>query len=81
MNRAARAQSKNLSCKHQELVIVRFAGDWRLYRNGMDAGRFNYKVDAVEAALRLAANSRSRGITVDVQVQDAAGQLSSYFDC
>jgi hypothetical protein len=59
----------------QQLTILRLAGLWRLYRNGQDAGRFDYQVDAVDHALRLASEAREHGSSTEILLQDPCGRL------
>jgi hypothetical protein len=63
-----------------QFAVVRLAADWRVYRNGQDAGRFDYQVDAVEAAVRLAEKARRAGLSAEVLVQDRYGQLERLDD-
>jgi len=52
------------------------SGDWRIYKNGKDAGHFDYQIDAVEAALRMIKKAEASGHRAYVLVQDRAGQLN-----
>lgn len=58
-----------------QFTVLRRDGDWRVLRDGSDAGRFDFSVDAIEAALIRAATLIDRGERVEVFVQDAAGQM------
>jgi hypothetical protein len=60
-----------------ELVVVRIADSWSIMVNGRRRGRFDYEVDAVEGALRLAGEQRSAGETVRLLLQDRFGELRS----
>ena len=53
-----------------ELMIARAADGWQLVSQGRNWGRFAYRVDAEEAALRLAATARLQGQAVTVLVKD-----------
>ena len=55
------------------LAVIQRAGSWTLYSSEGAGRRFDHKVDAEEAALRL--QSRARGGPVVVLVQSAAGEL------
>jgi hypothetical protein len=57
--------------------ILRVSGQWRLYRNGQDAGRFDYQVDAVDCAQRLASTARVHGSSTEILVQDPCGRLET----
>lgn len=50
-------------------------GWWRLHAGERRWGRFLYRVDAEEAALRLAAQSRAQGRDAEVLVQPRYGEL------
>lgn len=54
-----------------EILIVNVRGSWRLLTAAGPKGRFDYRVDAEEAALKLA---RRYG-TARIQVQDRFGEL------
>jgi hypothetical protein len=58
-----------------ELVVVRIAGSWSIMVDGRRRGRFDYEVDAVEGALRLAEELRAGDRTVRVLLQDRFGEL------
>lgn len=58
-----------------QLAIVRFSGGWRVLENGRRRTWHAYRVDAEEAALRLARSARTRGETVEVYIQWRDGQL------
>jgi hypothetical protein len=49
---------------------------WRLLHSGRRWGRFDYQVDAVEAAIRLARQAVGEGEPVEVLVHDRWGALS-----
>lgn len=57
------------------LAVVRFPDGWRILAPNGRWGRFAYRVDAEEAALRLARKVRSEGREVSVWVQDICGRL------
>jgi hypothetical protein len=58
-----------------ELVIVHFADGWRILVGGQRQGRYRYRVDAEEAALRLQAKARANGEDLAIVVQDPRGEL------
>ena len=58
-----------------ELVVVRFTDGWRILAGNRRWGRFNYCVDAEEAALRLSAPARRAGQDVRILVQGSTGEL------
>ena len=58
-----------------EWAIVRFADGWSVVAGDRRFGRFDYRVDAEEEALRLAAAARQRGEEIVVLVQDANSQM------
>lgn len=57
------------------LVIVHFPDGWRILARNERWGRFAYRVDAEEAALRLAGKLAAQGETVEIWVQTAVGRL------
>ena len=63
-----------------ELVVMRVAGDWSIMVDGRRRGRFDYEVDAVEAALRLARVQDPQPGGVQVMVQDMFGELRAVDD-
>jgi hypothetical protein len=58
-----------------QFSIVRFAQGWRILFDGRWRGRFDYQVDAVEAALRLAGDVRRTGRDASILVQDRFGEM------
>lgn len=58
-----------------QFAIIRFPEGWRVVQDGKKRGRFNFKIDAEEAALRLAEELRRAGRTVEVLVQNICGEL------
>lgn len=58
-----------------QFTVIRGDGDWRLLRDGLTSGHFDFSVDAIESALIKATTLIDRGARVEVFVQDAAGQL------
>jgi hypothetical protein len=58
-----------------QLTVIRGDGDWRVLRDGLNTGHFDFSVDAIESALVKATTLIDRGERVEVFVQDAAGQL------
>ena len=59
-----------------EITIVHFPDGWRMLAEGRRWGRFNYRVDAEEAALRLAQKLRAEGRDARVTVQSLTGELN-----
>jgi hypothetical protein len=58
-----------------ELAVLRFRDGWQVVGPAGGWRRFAYRVDAEEAALRLAEQAAQRGGSVRVLVQDDAGEL------
>ncbi len=58
-----------------QFAIIRFPEGWRILLDGKKRGRFNFQVDATEAALRLADEFRRAGRSVEILVQDMFGEL------
>jgi hypothetical protein len=56
--------------------VVRFRDGWTLISAGRKWGRFAFKVDAEEAALRLAHQARARGAPVQIMVQGSWGEMT-----
>ena len=57
------------------LSVVRLADAWTIVAQGRRSGRFLYRVDAEEAALRLAARERQGGQSVQVLIQAPWGEM------
>lgn len=57
------------------LAVVRFPDGWRILAQHGRWGRFDYRVDAEEAAIRLARKARAQGQEVHIYVQDICGRL------
>lgn len=66
-----------MSTSAQQQITVFYCPDgwWRIHAEGRRWGRFQYRVDAEEAALRLAAKACSRGREAQVLVQQRYGEL------
>lgn len=58
-----------------ELAVLRFADGWRILAEHGRWGRFAYRVDAEEAAIRLAHKARAQGREVHIWVQGLCGHL------
>ena len=58
-----------------EWAVVRFSDGWHVVSGQWRSGRFDYRVDAEEAALRLTATARKRGEPVRLLVQEANSQM------
>jgi len=57
------------------LVVVRYSDGWRILGEKERWGRYAYRVDAEEAALRLAHKAKQAGRDVEIWVQDLSGRL------
>lgn len=57
------------------LGVVRHADGWAIVASGRRWGRFAYKVDAEEAALRLARRIAEGGEQVEITVQERWGEM------
>jgi hypothetical protein len=57
------------------LAVLRFPDGWRILAPTGRWGRFAYRVDAEEAAIRLARKAREEGREVRLWVQDMCGRL------
>jgi hypothetical protein len=57
------------------LAVVRFPDGWRILAPNGRWGRFDYRVDAEEAAIRLARKAREKHRKVRIWVQDICGRL------
>lgn len=58
-----------------QVTVIRAGGEWRLMRDGQDAGHYDYSVDALDAALLRASQLLDQGREVEVFIQDSAGHL------
>jgi len=58
------------------LGVVRFHDGWTLVAGGRKWGRFAFKVDAEEAAIRLARKAVAGGDRVEIMVQGDWGELT-----
>ena len=58
-----------------DLAVVHFSDGWRILAEHGRWGRFAYRVDAEEAAIRLARKARGQGRDVRIWVQDICGHL------
>jgi hypothetical protein len=57
------------------IAIVFFPEGWRIVARDHRWGRYQFRVDAEEAALRLAARARLMGQELEVLVQQPYGEL------
>lgn len=55
--------------------VVRLRDHWTIIAGGKRWGRFPFRVDAEEAALRLAERARAEGQACEVLVQDVGGEM------
>lgn len=63
----------------EQLVVVQTPAGWRIFCKGQWRGRFDYQVDAVDAALRLKSDVELRsGGQAEVVIQDRFGELRRY---
>jgi hypothetical protein len=59
-----------------EFTIVHFPDGWRILQaDGQRWGRFPYRVDAEEAALRLGEKIRAEGGRARILAQDLTGEI------
>lgn len=58
-----------------QFAVIRRDGDWQVLRDGVDAGQFDFSVDAIEAALIRAGTLIDKGEPAQDFVQDDKGQL------
>jgi hypothetical protein len=66
---------KRISKEIDSIAVVYFADGWRIVAGDRRWGRFQFRVDAEEAALRLAGQSRLAGKELKIIVQDSSGQF------
>ncbi|HEX7887006.1 MAG TPA: hypothetical protein VF474_13605 [Phenylobacterium sp.] len=59
----------------QEIAVVYFADGWRIIAGNHRWGRYAFRVDAEEAALRVAAQAAARGQAVKILVHGRCGEL------
>jgi hypothetical protein len=57
--------------------VVRIADVWTILVEGRRWGRYQYRVDAEESALRLAAAAIAEGREASVLVQESGGEMVS----
>lgn len=58
-----------------QIAIVRFEDGWQIVAGDGSWGRFGYRVDAEEAALRIAERIRGEGHEVAILAQDVFGHV------
>lgn len=59
-----------------QFAVVKFSDGWRVLAEGQRLARlYNYRVDAEDAALRLAAAAQRAGEPSEVLVQKSHGEL------
>ena len=58
-----------------QIAIVRFRDGWRIVAGEGHWGQFEYRVDAEEAALRIAERIRGEGQSVEIVAQDVFGHV------
>jgi hypothetical protein len=59
----------------KSFAVVRIADMYTITVEGRRWGRFGYRVDAEEAAIRLAEKARAAGARVEVLVQGPLGEV------
>jgi hypothetical protein len=64
-----------MSPDHGPIAVVYFAEGWQIVTERHRWGRYKYRVDAEEAALRLADRARQQGRVLEVLVQEPHGEL------
>ena len=64
-----------MSPEISRIAVIYFSDGWRIVAGRHRWGRYPYRVDAEEAALRLAAKARAHGAAIEVLVQDNRGEL------
>nr|WP_316627015.1 hypothetical protein [uncultured Brevundimonas sp.] len=57
------------------IIVVQRDGTWQILCPGQESGRFDFSVDAVDAAIRTARMRMARGEKVELLVQDKSGRL------
>jgi hypothetical protein len=57
------------------LTIVHSPEGWRILTRQHPWGQFAYRVDAEEAAIRLARKAREHGRDVEIWVRDLSGRI------
>ena len=57
------------------IYVIYFSDGWSTMVNGRRGARHRYQVDAIEAALRLAAEVRRHGYEALICVQDRFGEI------
>lgn len=58
-----------------QIAVLYFSEGWRIVAGDHRWGHYQYRVDAEEAALRLAGRARLRGKALEVLVQEPSGEL------
>lgn len=58
-----------------QIAIVRFRDGWQIVAGDGRWGQFGFRVDAEEAALRIAERIRGEGREVEILAQDVFGHL------
>lgn len=59
----------------REFAVVRVEDGWCVLSRERRSRRFDYRIDAEEAALKLCHEAEGRGASVKLLVQDGGGQL------
>ncbi|MBA3049887.1 MAG: hypothetical protein KKE42_03435 [Alphaproteobacteria bacterium] len=58
-----------------ELFVLRNGDRWTVMSDGIVRGRFDYKIDAEEAAIRMAKGARAKGRPSGVMSPDGGSQM------
>ncbi|MBX7248741.1 MAG: hypothetical protein K1X35_06750 [Caulobacteraceae bacterium] len=72
----SKSESPTASPPITEFTIVHFPDGWRILVDGKRWGRFPYRVDAEEAALRLTEKVRAEGGQVRLLAQGLTGEIA-----
>lgn len=59
----------------RSFVVIRSSDHWTIEAEGKPWGRFAFRVDAEEAALRLADRAAAAGVPVQVLVRSLTGRV------
>ncbi len=58
-----------------ELFVLRHGDRWTVMSDGVARGHFDYKIDAEEAAIRLAKGAQAKGRPCDVMSPDQGSRM------
>ena len=71
----SQSQSSPCAFAPTELTIVHFPDGWKILADGQRWGRFPYRVDAEEAAIRLREKIRREGGDARILAQGLTGEI------